>query len=308
MKGPNGGKPLSRRFAPRMSELLAFEAAARHGSFTRAALELHLTQGAVSRSVDMLEQRMRIRLFERVRQRIFLTDAGRSYLAEVSEALRQIDRASHRAMASPPGAEVLNLAVLPTFATHWLIERIPQFQKQCPNVVVNLVSRIRPFSLEAEGVDAAIHHGAPSWPGGTVQKLMDESMVPTSSPSYRDGKSLRRPADLARATLIHQSTRPGAWAEWHRQAGLSGRAAYRGPTYDQFGMAAAAAAAGIGVALLPAFLVEMHIAQGKLVRLFDPALLTSSAYYIVLPDTGAKPIAVRFADWLSGMAHASAAR
>ena len=298
-----GRKALPGRFAPRMSELIAFEAAARHGSFTRAALELHLTQGAVSRSVDMLEQRMRVRLFERVRQRIVLTDAGRSYLVEIREALRQIDAASHRVMAAQPGAEILNLAVLPTFATHWLIERLPRFLKQYPNCIVNLVSRIRPFSLEGDGVDAAIHHGAPSWPGGTVRPLMDELMVPTSSPAYRDSKSIRKPADLARATLIHQSTRPGAWAEWHRQAGVSGRTAHRGPTYDQFGMAAAAAAAGVGVALLPAFLLEKQISQGNLVRLFDVTLLTSSAYYIVLPDTGAKPVAVQFADWLTSMAH-----
>ena len=302
MASTRNGKPLARRFAPRMSELIAFEAAARHGSFTRAALELHLTQGAVSRSVDMLEQRMRTRLFERVRQRIVLTDAGKTYLVEVREALRQIDAASHRVMASQPGAEILNLAVLPTFATHWLIERLPDFQKRYPHAVVNLASRIRPFSLEDEGLDAAIHHGAPSWPGGTVRRLMDELMVPTSSPAYRDSKSIRKPADLSRATLIHQSTRPGAWAEWHRQAGVSARAAYRGPTYDQFGMAAAAASAGVGVALLPAFLLEKQISQGNLVRLFDVTLLTSSAYYIVLPDTGAKPVAVQFADWLTSIA------
>ena len=129
-------------------------------------------------------------------------------------------------------------------------------------------------------------------------------MVPMSSPAYRAAKSIHKPTDLARATLIHQSTRPSAWADWHEQAGLSNRAAFRGPSCDQFGIAAAAAAAGMGVALLPAFLVERQIVERKLERLFDLPLRTSSAYYFVIPEKGAKPIAQTFGEWLTGMMRA----
>lgn len=290
--------PIARRLIPRMSELLAFEAAARLGSFTRAAVELNLTQGAVSRAVDALEKRLGVRLFDRVRQRILLTANGRSYFNEIHELLEHMSGATHRVVALESGGEALNLAVLPTFATHWLVQRLPLFQKLYPRVVVNLTTRIRPFSLQDEPFDAAIHHGKPLWPGAVTQHLMDELMVPMCSPAYRASKSIRRPQDLARATLIHQSTRPSAWAEWHAQAGLPDRAAYRGPSYDQFGMAAAAAAAGLGVALLPAFLVGTQLAEGKLEQLFAIPLRTNSAYYFVLPETGAKPIARKFGEWL----------
>lgn len=293
--------PIARRLIPSTSELLAFEAAARHESFTRAAVELNLTQGAISRSVDMLEKRLHVQLFERVRQRIVLTDSGRAYFNEVHELLEQVSSATHRLSAIEPGGEILNLSVLPTFGTHWLIQRLPAFQAEHTKVVVNLTSRIRPFSFEHEPFDAAIHHGQASWPGAVTQHLMDETMVPMCSPGYRSAKSLRKPADLARATLIHASTRPSAWADWHEQAGLQARTAYRGPSHDQFSMVAAAAAAGMGVALLPSFLVEQQIRERKLERLFDLPLSTGSAYYVVLPETGTKPIAKTFAAWLSAL-------
>ena len=126
---------------------------------------------------------------------------------------------------------------------------------------------------------------------------MDESMLPMCSPAYRVKLRLRRPADLSGATLIHQATRPSAWAEWLEHAGLTAADAFRGPTYDQFGMVAAAAAAGMGVALLPRFLVEQQLQEGKLVLLFDLPLRTASAYYVVLPESAPRKIASDFADW-----------
>ncbi len=285
------------RQVPRMNELLAFEAAARHLSFTSAAVELSLTQGAVSRSIGELEARLGVRLFERVRQRVLLTDAGRTYFGEVRGLLEQMSAATRRVMAAEPGGEVLNLAVLPTFATQWLVRHLPGFLAKFPHVTVNLATRIRPFSFDEEPFDAAIHHGRALWPGAITRHLMDESMLPMTSPAYRAVKALRKPADLRRATLIHQATRPSAWAQWHEQVGLPSQAVFRGPTYDQFAMVAGAAAAGIGVALLPNFLVEQPLSEGKLELLFDVPLSTASAYYVVLPETGAKRLAREFADW-----------
>jgi LysR family glycine cleavage system transcriptional activator len=126
---------------------------------------------------------------------------------------------------------------------------------------------------------------------------MDESMLPMASPAYRAAKELRKPSDLRRATLLHQATRPSAWAQWHEAVGLSAQSVFRGPTYDQFAMVAGAAAAGIGVALLPHFLVEQPLSEGKLELLFDVPLSTASAYYVVLPEKGAKDIAREFAQW-----------
>lgn len=286
-----------RRLVPRMNELLAFEAAARHLSFTSAAVELSLTQGAVSRAIGELETRLGVRLFERVRQRVLLTEAGRSYFGDVRGLLEQMGAATRRVMAAEPGGEVLNLAVLPTFATQWLVHHLPAFLASFPQVTVNLATRIRPFSFDEEPFDAAIHHGRPIWPGATARHLMDESMSPMTSPGYAVAKALRKPADLRKATLLHQATRPSAWAQWHEQVGLPGQFVFRGPTYDQFAMVAGAAAAGIGVALLPNFLVEQPLNEGKLELLFDLPLSTASAYYVVLPERGTKSIAREFADW-----------
>lgn len=282
-----------------MNELVVFEAAARHLNFTRAAIELNLTQGAVSRSIGELEQRLGVRLFERARGRIVMTDAGRTYGDEIRRLLGDVRSATWRMMASEPGGEVFNLAVLPTFATQWLIRHLPDFRSKFPAVTVNVATRIRPFSFEAEPLDAAIHHGRATWPGAITRHLMDESMFPMSSREYRAAMGLRTPRDLRKATLIHQSTRLDAWAGWHAQAGLSAQACFHGPTYDQFSMTAAAAAAGLGVALLPQYLVERQVAENRLEVLFDLPLRTASAYYLVIPETGAKAVAHEFGGWLA---------
>ena len=294
-------------FLPRINELAAFAAAAQHSSFTRAAVELNLTQGAVSRAIAELEGRLGVRLFERIRQRVVLTDVGRQYFGEVRTLLEQLGTATHQVMAAPSAGETLNLAVLPTFATHWLVRQLPDYAAKFPRVTVNLSTRIRPFSFAEEPFDAAIHHGRPIWPGAITRHLMDESMLPMCSPAYRNKAALRKPENLRGATLIHQATRPSAWAEWFEHAGLAPANAFRGPTYDQFGMVAAAAAAGVGVALLPKFLVEQQLQERKLVLLFDLPLRTASAYYIVLPEGAPRKIANEFADWAAGRLRLGAA-
>lgn len=282
---------------PRINELTAFAAAARHSSFTRAAVELSLTQGAVSRAVAELEGRLGVRLFDRIRQRVVLTDVGRKYCGDVQALLEQLGTATHQVMSAPCGGETLNLAVLPTFATHWLIRQLPDYAARFPRVTVNLSTRIRPFSFVDEPFDAAIHHGRPIWPGAVTRHLMDESMWPMCSPAYRSRAGLVKPADLRGVTLIHQATRPSAWADWLEQAGQASENAFRGPTYDQFGMVAAAAAADVGVALLPKFLVEQQLEERKLILLFDTPLHTASAYYIVLPEGSPRKTVRDFADW-----------
>lgn len=299
--------PLSRRLMPSVTELVAFEAAARHGSFTRAADDLALTQGAVSKQVRQLEESLGVALFERERRRVILTDAGRNYLADVRDLLDRLEQSTHALLAAGGGA-VVNLAVLPTFATRWLIPRLQRFAEIAPDVPVNLTTRLEPFDFEREPFDLAIHYGTGNWPAARAYHLLDEEMVAVASPAYRDARGLAAPADLSRAALLQQATRPNLWLDWFAACGIEMATPYRGPLLDQFLMTAEAAAAGLGVALVPRFLVEAELRTGRLVVLFDRVLRQDRAYFVVTP-TGRRrnPATAAFLDWLRDEAAAYAA-
>ncbi|MBE9606127.1 LysR family transcriptional regulator [Acetobacteraceae bacterium H6797] len=293
---------LRRGLLPPLGELTAFEAAARHASFTRAAEELSLTQGAISRLIKALEARLAIMLFERVRQRVVLTEAGRAYLADIEPLLGALGDATQRAMSAGGGEAVLNLATLPTFGAQWLIPRLPGFLAAHPGVVVNLSTRVLPVDFAREGFDAAIHVGQPSWPGVRALHLMDEEVIPVASPGYREAMGLRGPADLARAVLLHQATRPMAWVDWFAAQGVEA-AGYRGPRFEQFGLVAEAAAVGMGVGLLPRFLIEEKLAAGRLVVLSERGVKTGGAYWFVTPEGKTASRALRdFSAWIGSEA------
>lgn len=286
-------------FLPPVADLLAFEAAARHASISRAADELHLTQSAISRQIRQLESRLGVTLFHRVRQRVVLTDVGRIYAADVRGALTEMADLTRKAMAMSEGDSLLNLAVLPTLGTRWLIPRLGEFTALHPRVTINFAARTEPFDFAAEPFDAAIHFGEANWPGARCDFLMHEKTVAVCSPRFRRDHGIRSVADLARVVLLQQSTRPSQWAEWFAQAGAPSANALRGPWFEQFAMIAQAAVSGLGAALLPSFLVEEEIAQGELVVLFDPALTSSSAYYLVYPEARAEdPLLKAFRDWI----------
>ena len=286
-------------FLPPIADLLAFEAAARHASISRAAAELHRTQSAVSRQVRQLEAQLGVALFHRVRQRVVLTDAGRVYAADVRTALQQFSGAAQKVMALSGGGGLLNLAVLPTLGTRWLIPRLGDFAARCPDVTVNFAARAEPFDFAQEPFDAAIHFGAPHWAGAACEYLMHEEVVPVCSPAFRQHHGIRQVADLASVVLLQQSTRPTQWADWFEQVGAGTAHALRGPRFEQFAMIAQAAVSGLGAALLPSFLVEAEIASGALVVLFPQALTSSDAYYLVYPESRAQaPLLLAFRDWI----------
>lgn len=286
-------------FLPPVADLLAFEAAARHHSISRAADELHLTQSAVSRQIRQLEEQLGVALFHRVRQRIVLTDVGRIYEADVRAALQQMSAATQKVMASAGGGGLLNLAVLPTLGTRWLIPRLGGFVALHPEVTVNFAARSEPFDFAQEPFDAAIHFGAPHWAGAACEYLMHEAVVPVCSPAFAERHAIRSPDDLAAVVLLQQSTRPMQWAEWFEQAGVAGAPALRGPRFEQFSMIAQAAVSGLGAALLPSFLVEAEIAAGTLTVLFPQALTSSDAYYLVYAESRAQaPLLRAFRDWI----------
>lgn len=297
---------MSRHFLlPSIGDLTAFEAAARHGSFTRAAVELNLTQSAISRAVRMLEDRIDVVLFERVRQRVVLTAAGVAYLKEVQRILAELRQATHKVMAFTEATTTLNVAVLPTFATRWLVPRLPTFVEAHPDVTLNFSARLEPFDFESEMFDAAIHYGAPTWAAAHCHHLMNEVTVVVTSPEYRAARRLRQPEDLERATLLHQTTRATAWADWCDVAGFDLPGVNRGPRYEQFAMIAQAAAAGLGAAILPKVLIEDELTSGRLVALFeDQPLSLNKAYYWVVPENrGASEGLRAFTNWIIAQAH-----
>lgn len=286
-------------FLPPIADLLAFEAAARHTSISRAAQELHLTQSAVSRQIRQLEAQLGMALFHRVRQRIVLTDSGRVYAADVRVALQQLSASTQKAMAFSPTEGLLNLAVLPTLGTRWLIPRLGRFTALHNKVTVNFSARTEPFEFAGTPFDAAIHYGAPTWPGAVCEFLMHEDVVPVASPAYRDQHRIGGTHDLTRVVLLQQSTRPTQWAEWFEHMGAPTSVALRGPRLEHFAMITQAAVCGHGVALLPRFLIEPELAGGTLVALQPDAVTSPEAYYLVYPEARAQtPLVRAFRDWL----------
>ncbi|WP_075215785.1 transcriptional regulator GcvA [Mongoliimonas terrestris] len=294
---------MQRGSIPSIAALLAFESAGRHLSFSRAAAELHLTQGAISRQIRQLEDALGVPLFERVNQRVILTDAGRSYLRDITPLMEGLAVATRKVMSGVGAEATLNLAVLPTFATRWLMPRLPAFLSAHPEVTVNFTVRLAPFDFAEDTQDAAIHHGEATWPGAVCEHLCREAVVPVAAPDIRARYSVAAPADLAALPLLHQSTRPDAWRDWFAMAGVETAAAYRGARFDQFAMIAEAAAAGLGVALVPRFLVESELQSGRLEILFDRAFDAGTSYWFVYPEAMAGGHWVRtFGDWLKRMA------
>lgn len=294
---------LSRRFLPPMSLLCAFEAAARHQSFTAAAAELHLTQSAVSRQIRALEERLQAELFVRERQTVRLSPAGHAYAQEIRGALARIASATLGFKANPQGGS-LNLAILPTFGTRWLAPRLPQFLSAHPGITINLTTRLSQFDFQLEAVDAAIHFGLPHWPGAEMALLMTETVVPACSPQVQAQYGFSQPQDLLQAPLLHLASRPDAWRRWlHGHAVTSGDP--QGMLFDQFATAAQAAIAGVGVALLPRFLIERELAQGDLVRALPqlPEMESAERYYLVWPTSrGDYPPLQALRAWLQAAA------
>ncbi len=284
---------------PSIACLEAFECVARHSSVSRAAAELNLTQSAVSRQIHQLEDLLDVALFERVKQRVIITDAGKLYLKDVNRVIIDLKDSTSRIMACGGSASLLNLAVLPTFGTRWLVPRLPDFLSKHAGATVNFSARSSPFDFSIEPFDAAIHYGSPIWPGAATHHLMDEDTVPVCSPGYEKSERIKKPSDLGRVVLLHQSTRTDAWAEWFAAMDTGHSHPLRGPRFEQFGMIAQAAVSGLGVALLPKILIEEELASGKLSVLFNQSIRSASSYYVVLPETKvASPLTHAFARWI----------
>lgn len=289
--------PNQRRLIPSTSMLMAFEAAARCGSFTTAAHELNLTQGAISRQVSALEAQLNVTLFRRVRKAIQLTEAGKIYAQEIGTALKDIRNASLNAMRNQQGG-ILNLAILPTFGMRWLMPRFPDFLKRNPQITVNFTSKLSPFDFNSENLHAAIHFGLPDWPGTESTFLMKEEAIPVSAPALVTKSPPKTPSDIAALPLLNLETRPQAWSDWFEQNEVTAPVG-KGMTFEQFALVTQAAIAGLGAAILPRFLIQSELERGELIPLLDLPIKSSEGYYLITPthrSANASTLALR--DWL----------
>ncbi|QGP78537.1 LysR substrate-binding domain-containing protein [Sphingobium sp. CAP-1] len=287
-----------RKWLPPMSALIAFEAAVRHGGFSRAGEEIGLTQSAVSRQIAQLEDWLQTPLFDRIGRRVRLNEAGRAYADDLLPALDSIRRASARASARP-SQTALRVATLPSFGMRWLAPRLPQLTARHPDLVIDFAARSQPFDFGHEDFDAAVHFGVPQdWPGVAMDFLFREEAVPVCAPAWLAAHPLRDPADLLHAPLLSQSSRRDAWARWLNAAGVDAASLSPGPAYEHFLMLAQACAAGAGVALIPSFLIRPELEAGTLVIPFARPMSTEQAYYLVYPSDALVGPLAQFRDWM----------
>ncbi len=291
---------MSGRILPSLMSLQCFDAAVRHMSFTRAARELNVTQSAVSRQVRHLEEYVGRPLFRRHKQRLILTEAGEAYADSIRELLDKAEAATLQVMAYGSGGGTLTIALLPTFGSRWLVPRLGDFTARYPDIQLNLMTQVKPFDFAGSDIDVAIHFGSDVWPGGVCHRLMGETIVPVAAPSLLAGQpGLAGPEDTGRYTLLQHVTRPQAWQEWLCECGVTNVDGRLGPRFEQFQMVIQAAIAGLGLAVLPLFLIREELASGRLIVAIDHPVTSAHAYYLVHPESKADlRRVVVFRDWL----------
>lgn len=289
---------LPRRFLPSIASLRAIEALDRLGSATAAAGALALTQSAVSRQIQTLEEQLGVTLIIREGRRITLTPDAVQYASEVRAALNQIAQASLKLSVNPSGG-ALNLAILPTFGMRWLVPRLPDFARAHPEVTLNLATRVIPFNFAFEPFDAAIHFGDLDWPDTSSMRLRGEAVIAVCAPEVIASRPPASAADLLDLPLMHIETRPDAWPAWFAAQGVeTGRVS--GTTYDQFATITQAALHGLGVALLPQYLAQGDLAAGRLVTAWGGPTPSPGAYRLIWPNAKAKdPALIKFRNWLA---------
>lgn len=280
-----------------MSLLLAFEAAARHESYTRAAQELSLTQSAVSRQVQTLEQQLGVILFRREGRTVKLTEVGRQYQREISEALGRIRSATLHAIAHQGGGS-LRLATLPTFGSTWLLPRLHGFYRRHPDVLVHINSRIEPVDFATSGIDAAIVVASGDQPGLICHRLHAEELVVILSPALAASRAAWTPEDISRQPLLSVANNPNAWGEWFTHHGLAHQAMRLGPSFELTSHLIQAVRADIGVGLVPRILIGDELAEGKLEMAALPYVSGRSYYLVYPPRNQALPALEAFRGWL----------
>ncbi len=293
---------------PSLNGLRAFEAAARHLSFTKAAAELNVTQTAISHQIRRLEQELGVTLFLRQNRALALTAVAADYLPAIRAAFQDLRMATER-LHGRHADRVLTISTLASFAAKWLLPRLALFQDLQPAIDVRITTSTELVDFRGDNVDAAIRYGRGRWPGVEATWLMADELFPVCSPALLAGpNALRGPQDLPRHVLLHTSGFSDDWRLWLTAAGLPIDPATRGGlTFDMSFMTVQAAIDGLGVAIGRTSYVQDDIAKGRLVVPFDVVLPDDAGFYLVSPEAPARtPKLAAFADWLTAAARQSA--
>ncbi len=287
-----------RRRLPPLNALKVFEAAARHESFTRAAEELCVTQGAVSHQVKALEAELGIKLFNRERQRLIITEAGRDYLVVLRDALDRIAVGTER-LIQRQSSGVLTVSTSPDFAAKWLVNRLGRFAETHSDIDLRISATMHHVDFAREDVDLAVRHGDGNWPGLDVVRLCSEDLFAVCSPKLLSGRNrMRKPSDVLKFPLLHLDDRKD-WSNWLEAAGVVNAEISHGPVLNRASMVIDAAVDGQGVALARTTLAAWDLINGRLVRPFAAALRLSKTYWVVCPKaTSLLPKITTFRDWL----------
>jgi LysR family transcriptional regulator, glycine cleavage system transcriptional activator len=280
---------------PPLHAFRTFEAAARHGNFTRAAAELHITHGAISHQMKTLERELGVALFRRSGRGVQLTEPGRELAATVRDALDRIERGVDHLRGRTQRA--LTVSVLPAFATHWLIPRLAAFNSRHPDIDINVRASPLLSDFTVEDVDLAVRYGGGKWPGVQAIQLAHEDVFPVCSPRFNGGRLPATLAELARAKLLHTPLQP--WDEWFAALGVTVTHERRRMTFTETDILLRAAINGLGIALSRRLLAQPELDAGRLVRPVPHSVRADRSYFIVYPDTGEPgPRLVIFRDWL----------
>ena len=289
---------LDRKLLPSISMLASFDAAARTGSASEAATELNVTHGAVSRQIRALENQLGVKLFSRSARGLELTEVGKRYAADIRSIIASLHSASLKIITDPKGSTI-NLAVLPTFGTRWLIPRLPDFLERHPEITVNFVSPLGLTPDTATGMDVAISYDGLEWPGAVSEFLIGQRAYPVCSPALLNGHAPGSSVLFREIPLLALKNRPRAWLDWFGQGQLEYPAANVTMECEQVAALTQAAVAGLGAALLPPFLIHSELERGQLVTVSTRATDWQIGYNLVTPKsrTSYKPVAA-FREWL----------
>lgn len=291
---------MGRPYLPPLNAIKAFEAAARLGSFSRAAEELNVTHGAVSRQIRLLEDWLGTRLFVRTSRHAVPTQAGINLLAEAGPALDRLAAVSQRLQNSAPAAGVLRVSALPTFAMRWLIPRLPSFQRQHPGLELHIVTASTSAEQFRMGADAVIS-GPSHQPGWVGNRFLGEARLPVLSPDLMKRCPLRTPADLRQHTLLHSATLREAWPRWLAAASVPGLMPARDQVFEHFYFAIQAALEGLGVLIGPVALISDELHAGRLLAPIAEPVLKARGYFVFAPEhINDAPAIAALRQWLMG--------
>lgn len=288
-----------KRILPPLNALRAFEAAGRLGSFKEAATELHVTQGAVSQHVRLLEDWLGVPMFDRHSRRVTLTPAARAYLDDIGPLFDRLAHATATYGVPRAVARTLLVNASATFTLRWLVPRLARFRAEHPDVEVKVETSNAPLDSLQDNPDIIIRGGPDTFYGYAMRPFLVEERLPVCSPALLQQLPLHTPADLQRHTLLHTSSLPRLWPDWLASAGIANLRPAATLTFDHFYLTLQAAIDGIGIAMGPSALVSDDLATGRLVAPFDAPRLPSRSYCTYVPnEKSGDELVLLFRSWL----------